>query len=117
MIELISYGRNNGPPPEADMHILCSVLPDPSPFVSDLPGTDPEVGAVIREMNPLAESWFHLVASLVWERVKTGAALRVAFECAAGWHRSVSTAEYVADVLDYGGIPVTIIHRDLEGFR
>lgn len=117
MIELVSYGAKHGAPPEADMHIQCAVLPDPSSAVLHTPGTDPKVGQVICQLNPLVDSWVHLLASFIWERAKEHARFRVAFECAAGWHRSVFVAEYVAALLGDAGADTTIIHRELEGFR
>lgn len=114
MIQFVSYGIKNGPPPAFDVLIDCLDLPDPSPVVLDLPGTSPAAAEVILGANPLVQSWLQLATALVWERAKTDLHFTVAFACSAGWHRSPFAAEHVAAMLRDAGLEVAVCHRDLE---
>ncbi|MBC3178140.1 RNase adapter RapZ [Corynebacterium lujinxingii] len=114
MIQFVSYGIKNGPPPAFDVLIDCLDLPDPSPVVLDTPGTTAEVAEVILGANPLVQSWLQVVTALVLERMKTDGSFTVAFACSAGWHRSPFAAEHVAAMLRAAGVEVAVCHRDLE---
>lgn len=115
MVTLISCGLNHDEPPYGELEFDCLVLPDPSPVVQDLPGTDPVVAEVIAAMNPLFDSWVAMAADYVHLAAQRLDDIAAVFYCAAGHHRSVAAVERVAAILqDYGTEP-TIVHRDLEG--
>ena len=116
MITVISCGASNGPLPHADLSVDCRRMPDPSEFVHDTPGTSPAVGQLIFRMNPLVKDFLDLIVTAVRILADAQDDVQVVLYCSAGWHRSVSAAEYVAaHVRDAGFSEVEVHHRDLKG--
>lgn len=113
MVRLISCGLNHGAPPAASLVIDCRDLPDPSGVVLGMPGIDPEVGAVIVGLNPLAVSSVELAGQLVLEKAAADPDVVVVFCCNAGMHRSAFVAEEVAALVEEAGVEACVIHRDL----
>lgn len=114
-VHLVSCGVSVAPPPvEADMVFDCLNIPDPSPVVHDLPGTEPVTASVIETANPLVTDYLSAAAmSVQFLHELRGSDILVVFACSAGWHRSVYAAEKVAGMLCDAGIQVRFAHRDL----
>ncbi|APT92699.1 hypothetical protein CPHO_07115 [Corynebacterium phocae] len=113
MIELISCGHTVQDPPPADLVINCLNIPDPSPVVLDTPGTDPRVGEIIIEANPLVEDFLQSAYLTTRLMSQLRDDVRVVFVCSAGFHRSVFAAEYVAAIFRQDCRDVAVVHRDL----
>ena len=108
--EQISSLAKRGMEREKDYDVLSALqLPDPSPEVGDLPGTDMEVWEVIFGMSPVKarlalfdalEKLFDTGLLLVW--------------CEGGWHRSVAFAEYIKRRMARRGHTVEIEHLGVK---
>ncbi|AEG84418.1 RapZ C-terminal domain-containing protein [Corynebacterium ulcerans] len=88
-------------------------LPDPSPIVQDLFGTDPRVWeAMVAEDEQLVMR--KAITAAVW--ALTNKTLCVF--CEGGWHRSVAIVEKAAEMLrrmdDSGFIKVDVIHMETK---
>lgn len=120
MINLISLGINNGPPPEgADIYIDCRQLFDPSPVVQDLPGIHPETRALVINSTPAAPALIETAAHAAHRIDQLAGTATIAAFCNAGYHRSVAVIETIArvleDNLDHARTDLNIAHRDLGG--
>lgn len=118
MIGIITCGAANGPIPDGDLVVDCRSLPDPSPVVHDLPGTNPAVGQVIHQLNPLAAGFIDLLVTAVRLIDEAQDESLIVLYCSAGWHRAVYVGEAVASKLHGLGIrDVQVTHRDLKEGR
>lgn len=118
-VTVSSFGFSRGMPPAADLVFDMRFLDNPhwQPDLRNLTGLDPQVAAFIAE-NPLFASIFAKVTDLVLELLPHYAEqgkryVNIAFGCTGGRHRSVYTAERMAEVLRKAGFSPTVLHRNL----
>jgi len=115
-----SFGFKNGLPRDVDLVFDVRFLRNPH-YVDELrplTGRDPEIAAYVAEdaaFQPFFESLTGLLMPLLPRYAAEGKSyLTIAMGCAGGRHRSVFTAEKLADWLDRHDQPVHLSHRDLE---
>ena len=117
---VLSFAYSHGVPPEADFVFDVRFLRNPHhvPELRPRTGREPEVVAYVREDPAYAPFFDGMVAMLTpllpaFER-DGRSYLTVALGCTGGRHRSVATAEHLAQALGGGRWQVTLRHRDLE---
>ena len=114
-----SFGFARGMVPLADLVFDMRFLDNPHwvPGLKDQTGRDPEVQAHILA-DPAFEDAFADIAALVHKLIPLYAAqgkgyVHVAFGCTGGRHRSVFSAEHLAQGLRDAGFSPTVRHRNL----
>lgn len=119
-VTVISFGFKYGAPRDADVVLDCRFLPNPH-WVPDLrgrPGTDPAVGAFVREQaayRGFLDGIAGLLDAMLPGLESEGKSyLTVALGCTGGRHRSVVAAEDVAAALRARGLAATVEHRDVD---
>ena len=117
---VLSFAYSHGVPPEADFVFDVRFLRNPHhvPALRPRAGCEPEVAAFVRGDPAYAPFFDGMVAMLTpllpaFER-DGRSYLTVALGCTGGRHRSVATAEHLAQALGGGRWQVTLRHRDLE---
>ncbi|QZH75129.1 MAG: RNase adapter RapZ [Erythrobacter sp.] len=118
-VTVSSFGFSRGTPPTADLVFDMRFLDNPH-WHADLreqTGLDAPVGEFI-EANAVFASTFDKIRSLLLELLpryaeQGKAYVNIAFGCTGGRHRSVYTAEKMAQVLRDGGFSPTVLHRNL----
>ncbi len=118
-VTVSSFGFSRGRPPAADLMFDMRFLDNPH-WVDGLreqTGLDPAVAAHIGQ-DPIFVSAFDKIRALLLELLpryaKQGKTyVNIAFGCTGGRHRSVYTAERMAQALREGGFSPTILHRNL----
>ncbi len=120
-VRLLSFGFKFGPPVDADMVLDVRFLDNPYfvPELSKLPGTNPSVRDFVLGSAGTAE-FLELSAKLLefclprFER-EGKSYLTVGIGCTGGRHRSVVTAEQLAERLRKPtGLPIDVVHRDVD---
>ncbi len=118
-ITVSSFGFARGMPPLADLVFDMRFLDNPhwDPELRPLTGLDEPVSAHIRQ-DEAWEGAFSQIRDLVLTLLPRYAAqgktyVNIAFGCTGGRHRSVHTAEAIAEALRGGGFSPTVIHRNL----
>jgi UPF0042 nucleotide-binding protein len=118
-ISVSSFGFARGMPPLADLVFDMRFLDNPhwDPELRPLTGLDAPVSAHI-ERDPAWPDAFGRIRDLVLSLLPRYAAqgktyVNVAFGCTGGRHRSVHTAEAMAQALRGAGFSPTVIHRNL----
>ncbi|KEO90938.1 nucleotide-binding protein [Erythrobacter longus] len=119
-LTISSFGFARGMPPLADLVFDMRFLDNPH-WIEDLrekTGLDDEVGAYI-ERDPAFATVFEQVKALLLTVLPRYAAqgkayVHVAFGCTGGRHRSVFTAEGMAQALREAGFSPTVRHRNLK---
>lgn len=118
-VTVSSFGFARGMPPLADLVFDMRFLDNPhwDPDLRPLTGLDPPVSAHI-ERDAAWEPAFTGIRDLILTLLPRYAAqgktyVNIAFGCTGGRHRSVHTAEAVAEALRGGGFSPTVIHRNL----
>ncbi len=110
MIRITSFGFRAGGAPAPAFVFDCRGLKNPhfEPALRDLDGTSPAVKTFVEKsqgFNDLyAQAKFHAI---------TYAEPHVAFGCFGGRHRSVASAELLAEDLRLHGHQVEVTHREL----
>src|SRR5688500_15665882 len=120
LVNVVSFGFQNGPPAEADLVFDMRFLKNPHwvPALRPKTGRHPAVAAYIRR-QPLARTAIKkLTALLRWMvplYVQEGKSyLTVAIGCTGGKHRSVYIAEALKrELSDLKGVSIKVAHRDL----
>ncbi len=118
-VTVSSFGFARGMPPLADLVFDMRYLDNPhwDDALRDQTGLDPDVGVFIERDGVFAETFGRLrdvVLDLLPRYRRQGKAyVHIAFGCTGGRHRSVYTAERMAEVLRMAGISPTVIHRNL----
>ena len=119
-VSVLSFGFKYGPPRDADMIIDVRFLPNPH-WVEDLrplPGTHERVREYVHQQPAYGEFVRRLEELLdvaVPGYVREGKSyLTVAIGCTGGHHRSVVLAEELGAYFREHGLPVIVVHRDLE---
>ena len=122
-LSVMSFSYARGVPRDADLVFDARFLSNPF-YVEELrhlTGVDAKVEAHIMAdpaFAPFFDSLSALLISLLPHYAREGKTyLTIAFGCTGGLHRSVYLAERIASVLERGGWPVTVRHRDLEAAR
>ena len=118
-ITLSSFGFARGMPPLADLVFDMRFLDNPHwvPELREQTGLDPAVGDHIRR-DPAYDIAFAQIHALLGTllpryRAQGKAYVNVAFGCTGGRHRSVFTAERMAQALREDGFSPTVLHRNL----
>jgi UPF0042 nucleotide-binding protein len=120
-VRLLSFGFKFGPPVDADMVLDVRFLENPYfvPELSKLPGTEPAVRQFVLESAGTQE-FLDLSGKLLefclprFER-EGKSYLTVGIGCTGGRHRSVVTAEQLAQRLRKPtGLPIDVVHRDVD---
>lgn len=119
-VTITSFGFARGVPPAADLVFDMRYLDNPhwEPGLRELTGRDAPVGKHI-EKDPIFASSFARIRDLLIELLpryaKQGKSyVNIAFGCTGGKHRSVFTAERMAQALRDAGFSPTVLHRNLK---
>lgn len=118
-LAILSFSFARGVPRDADLVFDMRFLRNPhwDPVLRPRTGLDPEVAAYVAEDPAYAESLDRIVGLLTLllpRYAREGKSyVTVAFGCTGGKHRSVRSAEHVAERLQAAGFSPTIVHRDL----
>lgn len=118
-LTISSFGFARGMPPLADLVFDMRFLDNPHwvPALREKTGQDADVGAHI-EQDPAFADVFGQIRNLLLTllpryRAQGKPYVHVAFGCTGGRHRSVYTAEQMADHLRAAGFSPTVRHRNL----
>ena len=118
-VTVSSFGFSRGKPPTADLVFDMRYLDNPhwAPGLKEQTGLDPAVGEFI-EQSAVFSSTFAKISALLLELLpryaeQGKAYVNIAFGCTGGRHRSVYSAEKMAQVLRDGGFSPTVLHRNL----
>ena len=122
-ITLMSFGYLYGQPPEAGTVLDARGLPNPY-WVETLRhrnGLDPEVRDYVFS-TPEARAYLETALALFRQRIAFHNAynsplkqpLVLAVGCSGGKHRSVSMTFRLAEALRSEGLPIRVVHRDLQ---
>lgn len=119
-VSVQSFSYKRGVPRGLDLMFDVRFLANPHwvPDLRPLDGRDPRVAAHVAA-DPRFQPWFDKMLDLVTftlpAHLEEGKAhLSIGFGCTGGKHRSVATAEKMAQALAEAGWPVSIRHRELE---
>ena len=124
LVNVVSFGFQNGPPAEADLVFDMRFLKNPHwvPALRPKTGRDSAVAAYIRR-QPIARTAIKKLSSLLrWMMplyIQEGKSyLTIAIGCTGGRHRSVYIAETLKRELSaIKGVTVKVSHRDLMKTR
>jgi len=118
-VTVSSFGFARGKPPTADLVFDMRYLDNPhwEEGLREQTGLDAGVGEFI-EKSAVFASTFEKISALLLELLPHYAEqgktyVNIAFGCTGGRHRSVYTAEKMAQVLREGGFSPTVLHRNL----
>ena len=118
-VTISSFGFARGKPPTADLVFDMRYLDNPhwEEGLREQTGLDAPVGEFI-ERSAVFASTFEKIRALLLELLpryaeQGKAYVNIAFGCTGGRHRSVYTAEKMAQVLREGGFSPTVLHRNL----
>ncbi|MCR9219498.1 MAG: RNase adapter RapZ [Alphaproteobacteria bacterium] len=120
VLTVMSFAFRRGLPREADMVLDVRFLDNPhyDPALQALTGLDAPVAAHIAadpDFEGFLEDVMRLLARTLPRYEREGKSyLTMAVGCTGGWHRSVYTAERLAERLEAAGRRVNRFHRDLE---
>ena len=118
-LTITSFGFARGMPPLADLVFDMRFLDNPHwiPYLRELTGLDAPVGEHIRRdeaFAPFFERVEDLLLLLLPRYAEQGKSyVNIAFGCTGGRHRSVYTAEAMAQALREAGFSPTVRHRNL----
>lgn len=119
-ITVSSFGYARGMPPLADLVFDMRFLDNPhwEPELREQTGQDAPVAEYIAAQSAFTEA-FAKVSDLVLDllpryRAQGRAYLHIAFGCTGGRHRSVFSAEQMAQVLREAGFSPTLLHRNIQ---
>ena len=119
-VSVVSFGFKYGAPRDADLLFDVRFLPNPHwvPELRPHPGTDPDVREYVRG-SELYATYLERLESLLEASLPGYVAegksyLTIAIGCTGGHHRSVVVGEELAGWIREQGLPVVLVHRDLE---
>ena len=119
-VSVVSFGFKFGAPRDADVQFDVRFLPNPHwvPELRPLPGTDERVRDYV-EGQPAYAPFLDRVTALLDATVPGYVAegksyLTVSVGCTGGHHRSVVVAEALGAYFRERGLPVIVVHRDLD---
>jgi UPF0042 nucleotide-binding protein len=117
---VVSFGFKYGSPRDADLMFDVRFLPNPHwiPELRPHPGTDPRVREYVSS-QPEFETFMERLRALLDVALpgylREGKSyLTIAVGCTGGHHRSVVVAEALGAYLRGRGLPVVVVHRDVE---
>ena len=117
---VVSFGFKYGAPRDADLMFDVRFLPNPHwvPELRPHPGTDPRVREFVTS-QPAYEAFMDRLRALLDVAlpgyIREGKSyLTIAVGCTGGHHRSVVVAEALGVFLRERGLPVIVVHRDVE---
>jgi len=119
-VSVVSFGFKYGAPRDADMQLDVRFLPNPHwvPKLRPLAGTDERVRTYVQQQEaygPFIERLESLLDATVPGFIAEGKSyLTVAVGCTGGHHRSIVVAEELGRYFRQHGLPVVVVHRDLE---
>jgi UPF0042 nucleotide-binding protein len=119
-VSVVSFGFKYGSPRDADLLFDVRFLPNPHwvDALRPLPGTDIRVADYVRGQEAYGEFMGRLRELLdvaVPGYVREGKSyLTLAVGCTGGHHRSVVVAEELGTYFRDAGLPVVVVHRDVE---
>jgi UPF0042 nucleotide-binding protein len=119
-VSVVSFGFKFGAPRDADMQLDVRFLPNPHwvPELRALPGTDERVRGYVEQQEayePFLDRVNALLDVTVPGFVAEGKSyLTVSVGCTGGHHRSVVVAEALGAYFRDRGLPVVVVHRDVE---
>jgi RNase adapter protein RapZ len=119
-VSVVSFGFKFGAPRDTDVQFDVRFLPNPHwvPELRALPGTDDRVRDYVvgqPAYGPFLERVEALLDTTVPGYVAEGKSyLTVSIGCTGGHHRSVVVAEALGSYFRERGLPVIVVHRDLE---
>ena len=119
-VSVISFGFKFGAPRDADLQFDVRFLPNPHwvPELRALPGTDERVREYVEGQSsyePFLDRVQELLDATVPGYVAEGKSyLTVAVGCTGGHHRSVVVAEALGSYFRERGLPVVVVHRDVD---
>jgi RNase adapter protein RapZ len=119
-VSVVSFGFKYGAPRDADMQLDVRFLPNPHwvPELRPLAGTDEQVRDYVEGQpayGPFLERVQALLDATVPGYVAEGKSyLTVAVGCTGGHHRSVVVAEALGAYFRDRGLPVIVVHRDVD---
>lgn len=118
-VTVSSFGFARGMPPAAHLVFDMRFLDNPhwNEELRDLTGLDEAVAAHIGA-DPVFQASFARIRDLLLEllpryAVQGKSYVNIAFGCTGGRHRSVFTAQAIAEALREGGFSPTVLHRNL----
>jgi UPF0042 nucleotide-binding protein len=117
---ILSFGFKHGVPLDVDLMFDCRFLPNPywDESLRSHSGLEPQVRKYVLdrpETTEFLEKLLQLLVMLIPAYMREGKSyLTVAMGCTGGRHRSVVLAEELSRLLDDGGLPTTVFHRDVE---
>lgn len=118
-VTVSSFGFSRGLPPAIDLVFDMRFLDNPhwQPGLKELTGLDQPVADYI-SANPAFQSAFAKMRDLLLELLPQYAEqgksyVNIAFGCTGGRHRSVYTAQTMAQALRKAGFSPTVLHRNL----
>lgn len=119
-VTLMSFGFRFGLPREADMVFDVRFLKNPywDESLRPLTGLDEPVGTYVTD-DPAFDIFLQNVKNMIDPLLPLYARegksyLTIAIGCTGGHHRSVVTIEKMKTWLETQGLPVTVLHRDIE---
>jgi UPF0042 nucleotide-binding protein len=119
-VSVVSFGFKFGAPRDTDVQFDVRFLPNPHwvPELRALPGTDERVRGYVEGQaayGPFLERVMALLDATVPGYVAEGKSyLTVSIGCTGGHHRSVVVAEALGAYFRDLGLPVVVVHRDLD---
>jgi UPF0042 nucleotide-binding protein len=119
-VSVVSFGFKFGAPRDADVQFDVRFLPNPHwvPELRALPGTDERVRDYVQRQEaygPFRERVEALLDVTVPGYVSEGKSyLTVSIGCTGGHHRSVVVAEGLGAYFRERGLPVVVVHRDVD---
>lgn len=119
-VSITSFGFSRGMPPVADLVFDMRFLHNPhwDPQLRPQTGRDAPVGDFIRK-DPAFDEAFGRIRDLILQllpryQAQGKAYVNIAFGCTGGRHRSVFTAELMAEALRAAGYSPSVLHRNLS---
>ena len=119
-VQVVSFGHKFGPPRDADLMFDVRHLPNPyfNEDLRHLSGEDKEIIEYLRGhevVNETIDRFDDLLKFLLPHYKSEGKSyLTIAVGCTGGRHRSVMTANAVAETLRNEGYNVSVLHRDVQ---
>jgi RNase adapter protein RapZ len=119
-VSVVSFGFKFGAPRDADVQFDVRFLPNPHwvPELRSLPGTDERVRDYVEGQagyGPFLDRVTALLDATVPGYVAEGKSyLTISVGCTGGHHRSVVVAEALGAYFRERGLPVIVVHRDLD---
>lgn len=119
-VQMISFGHKYGTPIAVDLLLDVRHLPNPYfvPELKNFVGTDKQIVKFLEkqpDVNETISRFLDLLYYLLPLYKREGKSyLTIGIGCTGGKHRSVYSAEYIADKLKKESYEVSVLHRDMQ---